>query len=163
ARELVLAVDMLHARGIVHGTIKGSNAVVGADGRLVLTHVSPLLYSDPADDLQAVRGLLGGLIEGRGEWDSPLGVLLTETDGETSLRRLAARMGALLDARDSGPAVEGEDRTEGRRIRRRALFGAGAAALLGIGLFAGLRQYGIDHTPQRPVAPQASPAALEPA
>jgi len=164
ARELVLAVEMLHARGIVHGTIKGSNAIVGTDGRVVLTHVSPLLYSEPAEDVQAVLTLLGDLVEGRGESDAPLGRLLAQAgESEVTLRWLAARMGALLDSRDSEPAVEREDRAEGRRIRRRALLGAGAAAVLGVALFFGLRQYGINQTPRGPVAPTASPAAMEPA
>jgi hypothetical protein len=164
ARELVLAVEMLHARGIVHGTIKGSNAIVGTDGRVVLTHVSPLLYSEPGEDVQAVLGLLGDLVQGRGEQDSPLGRLLARAgENEVTLRWLAGRMGALLDSRDSEPAVEREDRAEGRRIRRRALTGAGAAAVLGVGLFFGLREYGIRQTPQAPVAPTASPAAMQPA
>jgi hypothetical protein len=164
ARELVLAVEMLHARGIVHGVIKGSNAIVGTDGRVVLTHVSPLLYSEPAEDVQAVMTLLGDLVAGRGETDTPLGRLLAQAGGtEVTLRWLAARMGALLDSRDSEPAVAQEDQSEGRRIRRRALLGAGAAAVLGVVLFFGLRHYGISQTPQGPVAPTASPAAMEPA
>jgi hypothetical protein len=164
ARELVLGVEMLHARGVVHGTITGSNAIVGRDGRVVITHVSPLLYSEPGEDVEAVLSLLGGLVERRGEVTSPLGRLLAEArDEETTLRRLAARLGALLDVRDSEPAVEAEDRTEGRRIRRRALIGAGAAAVLGVALFAGLRQYANEQMPQRPVPPQAPPAAMHPA
>jgi hypothetical protein len=164
ARELVLAVEMLHARGIVHGAIKGSNAIVGTDGRVVLTHISPLLYCEPTEDVQVLLALLGELVEGRGEWDSPLGRLLTQAgETEVTLRWLAARMGALLDSRDSEPAVAGEDRAEVRQIRRRALLGAGAAAVLGVAMFFGLRAYGIKQTPQAPVAPTASPAAMQPA
>jgi hypothetical protein len=163
ARDLVLGVEMLHARGIVHGTIKGSNAIIGTDGRVVITHVSPLLYSEPGEDVLAVLSLLGELVERRGEQDSPLGRLLAEAgEGETTLRRLAARMGALLDARESEPALAEEDRAEGRRVRRRALIGALSAAVLGVALFFGLRQYANSQTPQRPVPPQASPAALQP-
>src|SRR5260221_2295814 len=58
ARELVLGVEMLHARGIVHGTLKASNIIVDPDNRVVITHVSPLLYSDPSDDVRAVAALL---------------------------------------------------------------------------------------------------------
>jgi serine/threonine protein kinase len=75
ARDLVLGVEMLHARGIVHGTIKGSNAIVTPGGRVVITHVSPLLYSEPGDDVQAVWSLLSDLVERRAEQDSPLGQL----------------------------------------------------------------------------------------
>jgi hypothetical protein len=165
ARELVLGVEMLHARGIVHGTIKGSNAIVTPGGRVVITHVSPLLYSEPGEDVAAVWLLLRELVERRGEQDSPLGRLLAQAgeEEETTLRRLAARMGALLDARENEPAVSDEDVAEGRRVRRRALLGALSAAVLGVALFVGLKEYANSQTPQRPVPPQASPAALQPA
>jgi tRNA A-37 threonylcarbamoyl transferase component Bud32 len=164
ARDLVLGVEMLHARGIVHGTIKGSNAVVTPTGRLVITHVSPLLYSEPGEDVTALLTVLNELVERRGEQDSPLARLLAQAgEEETTLRRLAARMGALLDAREAEPALAEEDRAAGRRVRRRALIGAVSAALLGVALFVGLKQYANSQTPQRPVPPQASPAALQPA
>jgi hypothetical protein len=163
ARDLVLGVEMLHARGIVHGAIKGSNAIVTPGGRVVIAHVSPLLYSEPGEDVAAVLSLLGDLVERRGEQDSPLGRLLAQAgDEETTLRRLAARMGALLDARENEPALSDEDTTEGRRVRRRALVGALSAAVLGVALFVGLKEYANSQAPQRPVPPQASPAALQP-
>jgi hypothetical protein len=163
ARELVLGVEMLHARGIVHGTIKGSNAIVGPNGRVVITHVSPLLYSEPGDDVQAVWSLLSELVERRGEQDSPLGKLLAQAgEEEMTLRRMAARMGALLDARENEPALSDEDVAEGRRVRRRALIGAVSAAVLGVALFVGLKQYANSQAPQRPVPPHAAPAALQP-
>ena len=167
ARELVLAVEMLHARGIVHGSLKGSNVIVDPEGRVILTHVSPLLYTEPTDDVTAMIGLLWEVVEKRGETQSPLGRLLEEVDGEeVSLRRMAGRLGALIEARESGPVAVGEeesDRIEAKAVRRRALLGAGATALLGMALFFGLRQYGSAHTPKPPVAPQASPAAMQPA
>jgi hypothetical protein len=164
ARELVLAVEMLHTRGIVHGAVKGANAIVGTDGRVVITHVSPLLYTEPGDDVRAVLTVLGELVESRGETGSPLGRLLgqaVEDEGAT-LRRLAARIGALLDVRESEPGVEREDRTEGRRIRRRALAGAAATAALGIAVFVGMRQYAKQQSPQRPEPPRAPPSAMQP-
>jgi hypothetical protein len=167
ARELVLAVEMLHARGIVHGALKASNVVVDPEGRVILTHVSPLLYTEPGEDVSQVVGLLWGLVERRAEVDSPLGRLLEEVEGEdVSLRRLAGRLGALIEARESGlMTVGGEesDQIEAKAVRRRALLGAGATALLGMMLFFGLRQYANARTPKAPVPPQASPAALQPA
>jgi hypothetical protein len=169
ARELVLAVEMLHARGIVHGALKASNVIVDADGRIVLTHVSPLLYTEPAEDVAALQELLGDLLEQRGESDSPLGRLLDDVgDTEVPLRRLAGRLGALLESRDAegaagGGAVEDADRVQAKAIRRRAVVAAGAIVVAGVVLFAGLRHYGNARTPRPPVPPQAAPAALRPA
>jgi len=56
-RELALAIQSLHARGIVHGALHERNIFV-KDGRLILTHISPLLFSDPAEDLAALAVLL---------------------------------------------------------------------------------------------------------
>jgi tRNA A-37 threonylcarbamoyl transferase component Bud32 len=48
SREVVLAVQSLHAAGIVHGAIHAGNVILDdADGDVRLTHVSPLLYNDP--------------------------------------------------------------------------------------------------------------------
>jgi hypothetical protein len=158
---------MLHARGIVHGSLKASNVVVDPEGRVILTHVSPLLYTEPSEDVTAVVGLLWELVEKREETESPLGRLLEELDGEeVSLRRVAGRLGALIEARESGPVVAGveeADKIEAKAVRRRAVLGAGATAVLGMMLFFGLRQYANARTPKAPVPPQASPAALQPA
>jgi hypothetical protein len=164
ARELVLGVEMMHARGIVHGAIKASNAIVDAEGRVVITHVSPLLYGEPTEDLQAVGLTLRKIVEARRELDSPLGGLLDAMDGDDNLtlRRLAARLGALIESRDSEPAVVESDAMEGKRIRRRALWGAAATALLALALFAGFKEYANLKAPKPPIPPQASPAAMQP-
>jgi hypothetical protein len=159
ARELVLNVEMLHARGIVHGALKASNVIANAEGRVVITHVSPLLYCEPSQDTKAVVGLLAELLEKRGEVDSPVARLLAETGEEVSLRRLAARLGSLIESRDSEAAPP--DRGKGEGIRRRALMGAGATAVVGVALFLGLKQYASAKTPAPPMPPQAAPAALQ--
>lgn len=61
ARELLVAVDALHAVGIVHGAIGGGNVIVDAHGRVKLTHVSPLLHDDPGVDARATAELLKSL------------------------------------------------------------------------------------------------------
>ena len=43
ARELVMAVDLLHMQGIVHGALIGSNVIIVPAGGVRLTHISPLL------------------------------------------------------------------------------------------------------------------------
>jgi serine/threonine protein kinase len=163
ARELVLGVEMLHARGIVHGVLTESNVFCDADGRVVITHVSPLLYTEPSDDVQAVVTLLTTALAKRGETTSPLAQWLAG-DEAISLRRLAARLGALIESRDTEtPEPTPSDRVQGRTIRRRALAGAGAVALIGVAVFFGVRQYAAASTPRPPVPPQAPPAAMKPA
>jgi tRNA A-37 threonylcarbamoyl transferase component Bud32 len=159
ARELVLAVEMLHARGIVHGAIKASNVILDRDGRVVLTHVSPLLYTDPAEDVAALADTLRDLAPD----DEALKQVLAEAgEGEISLRRLATRMGALVESREAEGAVGEADRQEGKAIRRRALLGAYAAGVLAVLLFAGLKVYADRRSPKPPVPPQPPPAAMQP-
>lgn len=54
-RELRLAVAAMHSHGIIHGAIHPRNVIVDAAGRVVLTHVSPLLWSEPAADEVALQ------------------------------------------------------------------------------------------------------------
>ena len=57
-RELALAIEAMHARGIVHGEIHGGNVLVDRDGKVRLIDISPLLYHDPAVDERALVLLL---------------------------------------------------------------------------------------------------------
>ena len=131
-RELALAVDLLHMQGIVHGAIGGGNVIVTPTAAVRLTHVSPLLYSDPAVDVEAVTHLLQSCAAARGESDTPLGRLLAAAREEKlALRPLAARLAALIESRDLG----GPDPTEAQdahRPRRWALYAAAVVALLGV-------------------------------
>jgi hypothetical protein len=162
ARELVLAVEMMHARGIVHGTLKASNVIIDLDNRVVITHVSPLLYSEPTDDVRAVIELLSQLLALRGEAASPLGLLLAQAaEEEISLRRLATRLGAMIESRETETLAAPSDRAAARAIRHRAVMGAGATALVAMAIFLGLKQYANARTPKPPTPPQANPAALK--
>src|SRR5262249_5668254 len=58
ARALVHHVESLHALGIVHGALHERNVIVERDGGVRLTHVSPLLHSDPDQDVAALLRLL---------------------------------------------------------------------------------------------------------
>jgi hypothetical protein len=58
ARNLASAVETLHARGLVHGALTPGNVIVTPAGDVWLTHVSPYLWTDPADDARAVADLL---------------------------------------------------------------------------------------------------------
>jgi hypothetical protein len=130
-RELALAVDLLHAQGIVHGAIHGNNVVVSPGGAVRLTHVSPLLYDDPNHDADAVAALLESAVALRGGENSSLGWLLARArQDKPGLRALAARLAALIESRElEDPGVAPAD--EDLRPRRRALWGAATVAVLG--------------------------------
>lgn len=133
ARELALSVDSLHAQGIVHGAINGGNVIVGPDGSVRLTHVSPLLYSDPLADVESVVALLDQASESHGASDSPLAQLLSGADRDPAgLRSLGAKLAALLEAQEAGDAPGAGD--DDRHLRRRALMAAALVALLGLAL-----------------------------
>lgn len=135
ARELVLTVESLHLQGIIHGAIHARNVIIAPDASVRLTHISPLLYEDPADDAEAILETFNAILIGRNEQDSALGLLLAEA-GETKmpLRMLATRLAALADARspDYEPAAHIERRE--RRIRKRAVFAALVVAVAGIAI-----------------------------
>jgi hypothetical protein len=131
-RELALAVDLLHMQGIVHGAIGGGNVIVTPTGSVRLTHVSPLLYSDPAVDVEAVTHLLQSRAAWRGESDTPLGRLLAAARGEKlALRPLAARLAALIESRDLDEPDPAEAQ-DAHRPRRWARYAAACVALLGV-------------------------------
>jgi serine/threonine protein kinase len=132
-RELVLTIESLHLQGIVHGSLNGQNAIVASDGTIRLTHVSPLLYTDPSDDAEAIEQTVGLILEERGERAGPLGRLLAEArESKMSLRGLASRLAALADSRDVAPIPPSAAAREERRTRKRAVFGAFLAAVMGV-------------------------------
>lgn len=57
-RDLSGIVEQIHAHGIVHGAIHANNVIIDLQGRVRMTHISPLLYSDPDQDVDALRELL---------------------------------------------------------------------------------------------------------
>jgi len=59
APEILAAVESLHAWGIVHGAVHERNVIVDERGKVMLTHVSPLLFHDEQEDLRAVERLVG--------------------------------------------------------------------------------------------------------
>src|SRR2546430_1449587 len=134
---------VLRARGMVCGNLKSSNLSVSGEGRPGLTPASRLLYPEPADDVRAVVEMLREL---------PLGSF-NEDPQDPSLRRLAARLSAIVDARETD-ASEQPDGFQGLTIRRRAVLGESATALVGIALFLGLKQYAAAKTPKPPIPPQ---------
>lgn len=149
ARELVLTVESLHRQGIVHGAIRATNIIVDAHGAVRLTHVSPLLYSDPGDDVWGILHTLLEIVRLRGEEKTPLGRVLSDVDASLSadgpapaseavLRLLATRLAGVIDARDRVELMPTAAAEPDAAPRRRSLFAAFAALVLGAGIAFGV-------------------------
>jgi tRNA A-37 threonylcarbamoyl transferase component Bud32 len=119
ARELLLNVDLLHMQGIVHGALIGSNLILGEDNTWRLTHISPLLYSDPKIDIESMVQLL---IDAAGDDMPVLSRKVNDADpANQSLRTLAAKVAAILESNgEAEPDVEVSPRRE-LRLRSLAL------------------------------------------
>jgi serine/threonine protein kinase len=137
-RELTLTVEALHLQGVVHGALDGKNVFVTPYNTIRLTNVSPLLFTDPAADSDAVIELLSNTVEARGgrkaKW--PLAKLLDEATEEAwPLRTLAARLAATIESR-SGASGSFRPSTfasidDERKPHRRSLLAAFVVVLLG--------------------------------
>jgi aminoglycoside phosphotransferase (APT) family kinase protein len=124
ARDLVLNVESLHALGIVHGAIHPRNIIVTPAGGICLTHISPLLYTDPEVDLDALRPILQEM--------GCAPVLHNLPEGKPALRELAIRLVSFAKGEVTGlsrAAAVSVD--EGRRS---ALALIAAALVAGVGL-----------------------------
>jgi serine/threonine protein kinase len=161
ARELILTIEALHARGIVHGAIHGRNVIVDPQGKLKLTHISPLLYSEPRHDLDSIADLFSHIARHRGEAESPLDRLAQEVDDpDATLRSLGARASSLIDLRRDEASEEQQRRGDARR-RHRSRLAAALVLLAALGLSWEIRQSVRRLTPPPPSPPQAPPAAME--
>ena len=148
ARELILSVDSLHMQGIVHGAVTASNVIIDPAGGVRLTHVSPLLYTDPLADVESVVAVLEDAVQARAEQDTPLGQLLAEARrDEMPLRVLGARVAALIEARQLDPppqARDADDRTTRRRSRVVAVIVGTLGIVVGFVIWASLDYRHID-------------------
>lgn len=160
AQELILTLEALHARGIVHGAIHGRNVIVDADGNLKLTHISPLLYGDPLHDLNCVAAVFSDLAKRRGEPDSPLARLaVAAEEPDANFRSVGAHAASLIDfRRDEISDAAGR---QADLIRRRHSRIAAAGLLLAALLFSYvIMQYSRQLAPKLPRPPEASPEAV---
>ena len=165
ARELVLAVEALHARGVVHGAIHARNIIVDSSNRLKLTHISPYLYTDPAVDTLAILEVLRDSASRSGHLDSPLLSALPAADDPTAsiqtLRSIGSRITAVIEVRQCPEPVEAELRVDTRR-KRRSFLSALGVVFLGLVIAYSLRRYVEGFTSAAPTPPQAPRAAMVP-
>jgi hypothetical protein len=129
AREVILAVEALHAAGIVHGAVHERNVIVDPHGQVRLTHVSPLLHSDSDHDAADVLDMLDALVA-RDAPDSALAKLLAEARaGAWPLGLVYAHIVAL----EAPPPPPREDEAATRTVNPTAVAGAIGMAAVGVG------------------------------
>ncbi|MEA2708669.1 MAG: hypothetical protein QOF78_1270 [Phycisphaerales bacterium] len=130
SREVVLAVQSLHAAGIVHGAIHSRNVIVDDAGQVRLTHVSPLLYSDPDHDAADVVAMLDAIVNEHAP-HTPLARLLAEAAAQQqiTLSELYARLAAVNVV---PPAAIVSEREGHPRVRY--VVAAALVALVGIAM-----------------------------
>ncbi len=134
ARNLALATTSLHLQGIVHGALVAGNILVGPGGRIRLTHVSPLLFSDPAVDAESVLALLDYVIQVRNERESPLGrIVHAATKERTNLQTLGGQLAAFIESREVDPRIDPSEPAVSTP-RKHALIGAAFVAFLGLAM-----------------------------
>ena len=156
-RDLVVGIEGIHALGIVHGQLHSRNVFIG-NGTLHLTHFSELLYTDPAEDAQALVQLIRLLLATRGEETSPLAQFADRAERETPpLPQIRLALGGLIDGRDvqtpTPPAAAAELTPRGRSTT-----GAIVVALLGVLIAWALWQFAPARRPAQP--PPVPPARL---
>jgi hypothetical protein len=139
ARETILAVEALHAAGIVHGSLHGRNVIVTPAGEVKLTHVSPLLYADPEQDAADVVTMLAELAAAR-IGDSPLAEVLAVAEAEQwSLAVVYERLAGIDQPLSAAPPLERAEPAP--TLRFRSLAAAAVAAAAGAALAAGVLWY----------------------
>jgi serine/threonine protein kinase len=126
-REVVLSVEALHQVGIVHGGLHGRNIIIDPAGRPHLTHISPLLFHDPAVDVTAISAMSGALIGQREDIDQSVFVARAAPQ---SLRELASGLVAAETPRDQVATADLEDRSRRKRMLLLALAVAAAGVIV---------------------------------
>ena len=128
-REVVIAVESLHVAGIVHGAIHERNVIIDDTGEVRLTHVSPLLYTDPDQDAADVIAMTEALVAERQPGSALAAMLADAAREQLTLRQLYERLHEV----NVWPPEE-ETRERERHPRTRYVVAAALIALIGIAM-----------------------------
>ncbi len=132
AREVILAIESLHAAGIVHGAIHERNAIVVRDGTVRLTHVSPLLWTETGNDVQDAIAMLNERVALQIPGSDLAGVLTEARRDNWTLDKLYRRL---------HPSAPQEVEHAAPRLRKRSVLAAALVALVGVAIAMGLFWY----------------------
>ncbi len=146
-RELILAIEALHACGIVHGALHERNVLAEGTRHVRLTHVSPLLYTEIGDDESALLDMLERIAVAPHE---RLGEIAGDARSKPQpLRWVRSRLAGLIESRDvptTSPVPEIEPTS-----RRTTLVAAVCVAIGGLAIAYGVKLYtstpSVDATP----------------
>ena len=153
AREVVLAVQSLHAAGIVHGAIHGGNVILDDSSEVRLTHVSPLLYSDTDHDAADVVAMLDALVNEHAP-GTPLAAMLAEASTrQVGLEELYARLAEV----EVEPPVDADTPRE-PNPRARYIVAAALIALIGVAMSLAI-YWRLTVSESQPYAPPAARSA----
>ncbi len=155
ARDIILAVESLHALGIVHGRIHAANVFVDDMGRIRLTHISPLLYDNPDVDAHDVARMISKLAAQRGWGDTPLAQLAEQAALNPSLPALRSGL-TPVSAAQNRSAAERPDHSP----RHRTLFLALSVTLASVVTALILAHLAMQAPADKPLPPEAPSAAL---
>jgi hypothetical protein len=162
-REVVLCVEAMHLNGMVHGALHGRNIVIDRDARVRVTHLSPLLYTDPAEDERAMMHLIQDIVAKRGWERTGLGEIVQQSLGHPpTMRDLRAKLSAMIESRDleaQFPTISNHAE-EDVRTRRKAVYSAVAVACVGGAVALGAWLYARQGVADVPDPIEADPAAM---
>jgi hypothetical protein len=125
--------------------------IVTASGAVRLTHVSPLLYTDPGDDLWGVLSAVESAAAGMDNPEvEPLKALVAEFQSaiepaagpapskQVLLQEFGSRLGTIIDAREQSQLPPPEPPEVERAPQRRSIVGAAAVLVFGLVICFGL-------------------------
>jgi hypothetical protein len=143
-RDCIDILESIHERGLVHGAVHERNFIVDASGLLRLTHASPLLYTDEADDTVAIVQMIRRLhlsVEANAHFDRLIAAAEETPAPLAPIRRwLNEKMAAdSTPAEPDAPvALPATGSADGRSAGRWSLVAAGVLVVVGALLAAGL-------------------------
>ena len=157
-RDMVIAVESMHAQGIIHGALHEGNIMVDQNGDVRLLDVSPLLFDDQRQDSSAIASLIGRILQCR-EQAAGSNVLLSQISAEGDLRQLSSNISRVLQTSGQSPhsAPPSADLAD-ERSRNLAMRWACISAVAAL-LVAAVAWWSFSESGQAP--PQAPRQALE--